>query len=85
MNQYVYGTPSAVGMLLKVLLAVVNLRHAIRIRDLTREMLDMYAPLPSTLTEPIAQRGIGGAARVTADDAVAAILPARRGPRGTPC
>ena len=35
-----------------LILAVVNLRHDLRIRDLTREMLDMYAPLPSALTEP---------------------------------
>ena len=36
-----------------LLLAVVNVRHDLRIRDLTREMLDMYAPLPSALTEPV--------------------------------
>ena len=38
-----------------LILAVVNLRHDLRIRDLTREMLDMYGPLPSALTKSIPQ------------------------------
>ena len=46
------GLLSLTALICLLALSVANLRYALRIQRLTREMLDMYAPLPSALTEP---------------------------------
>ena len=46
------GLLSLTALVCLLALSVANLRCALRIQRLTREMLDMYAPLPSALTDP---------------------------------